>query len=212
MALCTLLAALLVAQSSPAPSPPPLVDAPVAVEETAETAPAPRPRVIEREEPEPEPEGFIGLDASQWARRFGHPPPVIDTALLEWAPTSPQSAMWASLGTTLTGTGLLLGSFFLTQRSAVGVGTLGGIVLMNFGPAMGDLLNGDWKRFLWTGLGRLALLVVGPFVPYAIFGWFFWIVWDVRQARHAPARWVERHRDLFAAPPSAGPPPPPRGF
>jgi hypothetical protein len=65
---------------------------------------------------------------------------------------------------------------------------------VNFGPNMGDLLNGDALRFGAHGGLRLLLLAVGLAYPYAWVGWVASVVTDLRDARDAPTRWTQRKR------------------
>jgi hypothetical protein len=159
--------------------------------------------------PEPPPEGaaasgtprragLAGWDASDVSDWFSLRVPRVEPELLEEAPTSPTVATLASGATVLTGLALVTGSLLVTLADATTPLRLPllavplGAVLVNFGPNVGDLLNGDWPRALRMGLGRLVLLALSAVVPYGGLAWAVWATWDVVQARHAPARWVAR--------------------
>ncbi len=202
------------------PPPPPEVEAPpadVQVPSTPEraaepTRPAPRraPPSVDTSERRA---GLLGVDSAQVTRWFQTRPIRVDEGWLAHAPTSPQVAMWSSIGTTFTGMAILTGVVIntaLTFRPRMGIfwGAFAvSFLMINFGPNVGDLLNGDVKMFVLLGLARTLLTAVSAIVPYGIFGWVAMISLSAIGSRNAPARWVERnHPEAFAAPP------PPRGF
>ena len=141
----------------------------------------------------------LGIDASQLKLNLLGGKPEIDEALLPLAPTSPQVALASSVITTSAGFFMMTSFLVLGLVSPlfpVGVaiaGTSLGFVMFDFGPNTADLLNGDWGRFVGTGLLRIAGLLMF-FVPYVgVLAWCAWIVKDVIDAQYAPHRWVQRH-------------------
>ena len=84
----------------------------------------------------------------------------------------------------------------------VGIGSL---LLLNWAPSMGDLLNGNHGRFWSRGGLRLAFLgvvmlqgLLGPagaiLAVVGSLGWLGWLVYDVVDSYNAPQRWLERNR------------------
>jgi hypothetical protein len=125
------------------------------------------------------------------------------------APTSGAVAAIASYAATGTGVALAVGFFYLLKTSAFAPPLASSItafslsfLLLNFGPNVGDLLNGDLVRFGGHGGLRLLLLAVGALFQYAWVGWLASMVLDLRDARSAPERWTQRTRD--ADPSAAG--------
>lgn len=141
----------------------------------------------------------LGFDATEVTSSFSPRVPDIDPALLQYAPTSPGVALAASLATVGTGVGLLLSSTALliyspgASRVPMIAGFAVGALLLDFGPNVGDLLNGDVTRFVRNGLmrlgGSLLLALLGPYGAAVYLGW---IALDVANSRNAPARWVAR--------------------
>ncbi len=145
------------------------------------------------------------------------------------APTSANAAVLASALATTAGWGLLSGNVALwvnqsPQRPVpLALMTLTSSLLIVWGPGFGDLLNGDWKRFVFGGLFRLASL-------YPLFGWLggagvgaasllppvgfvALTVNDIIEAKNAPQRWryrrtAERLRELGDVPREVVPPAP----
>lgn len=138
-----------------------------------------------------------GIDASDLSG-FTRRPTEVERSLMGYAPTSPGVAVGASLSTLVVGMTMTTAFTWvmatgLRRPSWVGWTGLGlGLVLVNFGPNMGDLLNGDVTRFVLHGLGRVALLAISPIVFPAIFYWFALLVMDTVASKDAPARWVQR--------------------
>ncbi|MBX5483455.1 MAG: hypothetical protein IRZ16_16660 [Myxococcaceae bacterium] len=142
----------------------------------------------------------LGLDATEFSPgRLLHSEKV-DPALLAYAPTSPDGAFAASLAT--VGTGLILAGAGVallvdspTTPVVPGIAMIGcGLLMMNFGAFVGDLLNGDVRRFLVGGLVKLAGTMVLPILgPFGVLAWMLWVGVDVASARDAPARWVARN-------------------
>jgi hypothetical protein len=117
------------------------------------------------------------------------------------APTSSAVAAIASYAATGTGVALALGFFYLLKTSEFAPPRASSItafslsfLLLNFGPNVGDLLNGDVARFGAHGGLRLLLLAVGPLFQYAWVGWLASMVVDLGDARSAPERWTQRSR------------------
>ena len=117
------------------------------------------------------------------------------------APTSRAVAAGASYATTGTGLAIVAGFAYLLQTSAftlpLGTTVAGAslaFLLLNFGPNVGDLLNGDILRFGAHGGLRLLMVALTALFPYALLGWVASIVLDLRDAGDAPVRWVERAR------------------
>jgi hypothetical protein len=117
------------------------------------------------------------------------------------APTSRAVAAVASYATTGTGVALTLGFLYLVKTSEFAPPLPSSItafslafLLLNFGPNVGDLLNGDVARFGAHGGLRLLLLAVGVLFRYAWVGWLASTVVDLRDASAAPERWTERTR------------------
>jgi hypothetical protein len=118
---------------------------------------------------------------------------------LDEAPTSREVAAIASYATTGTGVAMTVGFAYLLGTSTFAppiASSIAGFslafLLMNFGPNVGDLLNGDLTRFGAHGGLRLLLVAVGVILRYAWIGWVASMVMDLRDAREAPARWAQR--------------------
>lgn len=139
-----------------------------------------------------------GIDATEILPSFLARAPKVEPSLLGYAPTSPGVAVAASLSTLLVGMTMTTAFTWamatgLRRPSWVGWTGLGaGLVLVNFGPNVGDLLNGDVGRFVLHGLARLGLLALTPLAFPAVFYWFGLLVADVVASGEAPARWVAR--------------------
>ncbi|MGQ0504111.1 MAG: hypothetical protein ACT4TC_02225 [Myxococcaceae bacterium] len=130
------------------------------------------------------------------------------------APTTPELAVGASLGTLFVGFGTGLGSLQPYARTqdpqalrtpVVLAGLSTAILLMGLGPNVGDLLNGDAVRFITRGglrsvLGLACAAVVllsssplGTLVAVlAGTGLASWAAVDIYATAQAPARWAER--------------------
>ncbi|MBX7116407.1 MAG: hypothetical protein K1X64_18930, partial [Myxococcaceae bacterium] len=124
------------------------------------------------------------------------------------APTSPTGSVLASLLATAAGWGLLSGNIALwvhqsPQRPVpLAVMTAVSSLLIVWGPGFGDLLNGEWKRFVFGGLFRLTSLNpllgwlggAGPSGASLLpgFGFVGLMVNDIVDAQNAPQRWRYR--------------------
>jgi hypothetical protein len=115
------------------------------------------------------------------------------------APTSSAVAAASSYATTGTGLAMAAGFAYLFATSEFApplgssiVGLSSALLLLNFGPCVGDLLNGDLLRFGTHGGLRLLLFAVSVVVRYAWIGWVAAVVIDLRDAHEAPARWAQR--------------------
>ncbi len=152
----------------------------------------------------------LGLDATELDLRDLLKPQVnagpADPRLLSAAPTSGSVSLLSS-GLTV-GTGLVMMAGFTTHAvvnrspylSPLIAGNVVGFLLMNFGPNMGDLMNGDVRRFVVHGAMRILLLlapiILGPLAGLGAVAatgcWVWWIVRDTVHSRDAPARWAQR--------------------
>jgi hypothetical protein len=140
---------------------------------------------------------------------------------VEDAPSSPNVAFGASGAMTLTGLGLMVGGSYMANRQILApeastvVVLVSGLLLMNFGPSAGDLLNGGVARFLGRGFGRLGGLLLGSLtlalatatpavgillVSACSVGWLVWVGYDLYDSTNAPKRWVARNRAYAAEP------------
>jgi hypothetical protein len=141
--------------------------------------------------------------ASWLAAASGAAPESIFDAVpsVRQAPTSRAVAAAASYATTGTGLAMIAGFTYLLATSAFTLpmgSTVTGVsvafLLVNFGPNVGDLLNGDLVRFGAHGGLRLLMVAISVVFPYALLGWVASIVVDLRDAGDAPVRWAQRSR------------------
>lgn len=149
----------------------------------------------------------LGIDASEVTANLLGTQPRVDPSLLAFAPTSPGVAFAASAVSTGVGLFMIAGFTTLAALSSglplplalAGAGL--GFLLVDFGPNVGDLLNGDWGRFVRNGLLRIGAVLLSVVLgPYGVLLWLGWAALDVVNARYAPARWVERNLPAAAAP------------
>ena len=153
---------------------------------------------------------------------FAAPPPSeLHLVTGEDAPWTAREALFISATTAVTGTVLMV-------TAPIGAGPLKpfgeptqwvrftlGMILGNFGPSMGDFLDGNSPRLWRRSLARLGLalvvtsLVLGQalvdptfsFLPLAWFdgltacAWVAWSAYDTYEQIHAPDRWAERQNE-----------------
>lgn len=134
------------------------------------------------------------------ANGVGEPRDVIAPSLGQ-APTSRAVAAAASYAATGTGAAMTVGFALLLATSALSLppgsavaGFSLAFLLLNFGPSVGDLLNGDVVRFGAHGGLRLLMVALSAVLPYALLGWVASIAIDLRDSGDAPARWLQRAR------------------
>jgi hypothetical protein len=142
---------------------------------------------------------------SKTAANLGMTDLIVDVS---WAPTSPETAMAGSALATLSGVGLLSANVALwvhqgpQQPVPLALMTVAACLLTLWGPGFADAMNGDWERFGWGGLVRLAMLHpmfawlsgLGSFGLsfLSVFGAGAGMVMDVLDAKDAPKRWAQR--------------------
>lgn len=142
---------------------------------------------------------------AQTAENLGLTDLVVDVS---WAPTSGDTAVAASALAMVAGLGLLSGSVALwvhqspQQPGPLALMTAVACLLTLWGPGFGDAMNGDWERFGWGGLVRLAgfhpmfawLAGAGALglSMFSVLGMGVGMVADVFEARDAPKRWAQR--------------------
>lgn len=97
-------------------------------------------------------------------------------------------------------------------------------VMIGAGPSLGDLINGDWRRFSSHSAARVGVYALGvaalataftmdpaPGRTWLVLGasfaglvWFVMQIYDLIDSAHSPARWAARQNAQVAAPTGAG--------
>jgi hypothetical protein len=145
---------------------------------------------------------------------------------LDYAPTTRPQAEFASWAAFVAGFLPLVVTSTVQSTPHAGdvtaiVGGIATSALWSFGPNVGDAANGDWQRFWYHGLGRLALCGVsaGAFglanlthagTPSAVLmlvsggagiGTLVWAIIDLVDSGGAPQRWMRRYHEREPADP-----------
>ncbi len=207
----------------PAPPPPPVVDSQpspgATVGDAPPTSPPAPPVDSEQLSPPPAPPSIsdqtpMAPQASPFSGAALDPNKYRLVTAAE-APLSPSVSLVASLVPFVAG--LALAGAAANVQDGTGLGALM-FVFINFGPNLGDALNGDVGRMGRRGLLRIGLLVgsgllllVGLAAGFggsgvlalggvllgalAGIGWLGWCVYDVVDSFNAPARWAEHQNE-----------------